>query len=85
MKQIFILIRLALIVLLFVPCTGFAGTDGAIQLNKEPRGAITLKKAVALALLNNPQLQAFSYEQRAREARALQSDLMPNPQLEIMV
>ncbi len=85
MKQIFILIRLALIVLLFVPCTGFAGTEGAIQLNREPRGAITLKKAVALALLNNPQLQAFSFEQRAREARALQSDLMPNPQLEIMV
>ena len=85
MKQIFILIRLALIVLLFVPCTGFAGTDGAIQLNKEPRGAITLKKAVALALLNNPQLQAFSFEQRAREARALRSDLMPNPQLEILV
>ena len=85
MKQIFILIRLALIVLVFVPCTGFAGTEGAIQLNKEPRGAITLKKAVALALLNNPQLQAFSFEQRAREARALQSDLMPNPQLEIMV
>ena len=64
MKQIFILIRLALIVLLFVPCTGFAGTDGAIQLNKEPRGAITLKKAVALALLNNPQLLGILFAEK---------------------
>ena len=40
---------------------------------------------MALALLNNPQLQVFSFEQRAREAHALQSDLIPNPQLEIMV
>ena len=85
MKQLFILIRLALIVLLFIPSASFPDTDGAIQLNKEPRGPITLKKAVALALVNNPQLEAFSFEQRAREARALQSDLMPNPQLEILV
>ncbi|SVA94499.1 uncharacterized protein METZ01_LOCUS147353, partial [marine metagenome] len=85
MKQLFILIRLALIVLLFIPSASFPDTDGAIQLSKEPRGPITLKKAVALALVNNPQLEAFSFEQRAREARALQSDLMPNPQLEILV
>ena len=85
MKQLFILIRLALIVLLFIPSSSFPDTDGAIQLNKEPRGPITLKKAVALALVNNPQLEAFSFKQRAREARALQSDLMPNPQLEILV
>ena len=85
MKQLFILIRLALIVLLFIPSASFPDTDGAVQLSKEPRGPITLKNAVALALVNNPQLEAFSFEQRAREARALQSDLMPNPQLEILV
>ena len=85
MKHLLIFTRFALIVLLFIPSGSFADKDGAIQLNKGPRGPITLKEAVALALLNNPQLQVFSFEQRAREARALQSGLMPNPQLDIMV
>ena len=72
MKHLLIFTRFALIVLLFIPSGSFADKDGAIQLNKGPRGPITLKEAVALALLNNPQLQVFSFGQRAREARALQ-------------
>lgn len=85
MKQKLILVKLVLSVLIFIPWASFAGTDGAIQLTKDPRGPITLKISVALALMYNPQLEAFSHEQRAREARALQSGLMPNPELEILV
>ena len=85
MKQTLILVKLVLSVLIFIPWASFAGTDGAIQLTKDPRGPITLKISVALALMYNPQLEAFSHEQRAREARALQSGLMPNPELEILV
>ncbi len=78
-----LLIRLVLFVSIFIPWVSFA--DTAIQINRESRDSITLQKAVAMALMHNPQLAVFSFEQRAREARALQSGLMPNPQLEIMV
>lgn len=67
------------------PLISFADTDGAIQLNKDPRGAITLRKAVPLALMHNPELEAFSLERRVREARALQAGLLPNPKLQFMV
>ncbi len=85
MTQPLKLLGLTLIVSVFIPWASFAGTDGSIQLNKDPRGPFTLNKAVALALVHNPQLSVFSFEQRAREARALQSGLKPNPHLEILV
>lgn len=46
---------------------------------EEPTGAITLRQALALALMKNPELQAFSWEVRAREAATLQAGLLPNP------
>jgi cobalt-zinc-cadmium efflux system outer membrane protein len=65
----------------FIPHTGFA--EPALQIKKESKEPITLKSAVVLALLHNPHLKAFSFEKRAREARILQSGLLPNPKLSI--
>jgi cobalt-zinc-cadmium efflux system outer membrane protein len=47
----------------------------------EPSGLLTFQEALALALLRNPELQAFSFELRAAEARRLQASLRPNPEL----
>jgi outer membrane protein, heavy metal efflux system len=63
------------------PYTSFA--EPTIQIKKESKEPITLKNAVVLALLHNPHLKAFSFEKRAREARILQSGLLPNPKLSI--
>ena len=48
-------------------------------------GAITLGQALEAALLKNPDLQAFSYEVRAREAETLQAGLTFNPMLNVQV
>jgi len=48
---------------------------------EEPKDALSLRQALALALLRNPELAAFSLEVRAREAKTLQSSLLPNPTL----
>lgn len=48
-----------------------------------PAGELTLRQALALALLHNPELASFSWEVRAREAQALQAGLLPNPELGI--
>jgi cobalt-zinc-cadmium efflux system outer membrane protein len=40
---------------------------------------LTLRDALALALQRSPDLASFSWETRAREARALQAGLRPNP------
>ena len=44
---------------------------------------MTLPQALALALLQNPELAAFSFEIRAAEARALQAGLYPNPEIDV--
>ena len=49
----------------------------------EPKGALILRSAIALALTHSPELKAFSYDVRAAEARTLQAGLRPNPELEI--
>ena len=46
-------------------------------------GDISYSKAVELTLLNNPALEAFSYEVRAAEAREIQAGVWQNPRLEI--
>ncbi len=51
----------------------------------EPAGAITLGQALALALMHNPELKAFSWDVRVSEARRLQASLWPNPELEVEV
>ena len=50
----------------------------------EPTGELTLRQAVALALLHNPGLAAFAWETRAREAHLLQVGRRPNPALSIL-
>lgn len=47
----------------------------------EPSGTLSLGQSLALALVNNPNLAAFSAEVRAAEARMLQASLWPNPEL----
>ena len=51
----------------------------------EPNGVITLRESLAMALLRNPELAAFSWEIRAAQARRLQAGLLPNPQLGVTV
>lgn len=46
---------------------------------EEPTGTLVLPQAMALALILNPELAAFSHEIRAREAATLQANLIPNP------
>jgi cobalt-zinc-cadmium efflux system outer membrane protein len=81
MKNFFI--WLVMIGWVFIPYTSFA--EPTIQIKKESKEPITLNNAVALALMHNPQLEAFSFEKRAREARILQSSLFPNPKLNIFL
>jgi len=50
---------------------------------EEPRETITLKQALSLALLRNPELQSFSLEIRAREAKIIQSGLPVNPEVQL--
>lgn len=46
-----------------------------------PTDSVSLRDAVALALLQSPELAAFAWETRAREARVLQASRLPNPVL----
>lgn len=50
-----------------------------------PTDGLTLRQALALALLRHPELSAFAWEVRAAEARTLQAGLRPNPALELEV
>lgn len=51
--------------------------------NPGPSRDLTLRRAVALALLNNPELKAFGWDVRSAEARIVEAGLWPNPELEI--
>ncbi len=57
----------------------FDGQDGM----SEAAGELTLREAIRLTLMNNPELKIFSYEIRAAQARQLQTGLRPNPKLNI--
>lgn len=46
---------------------------------EDPAGAITLRAALALALMQNPELAASAWAVRAQEARLLQAGRPPNP------
>ncbi|HEV8051205.1 MAG TPA: TolC family protein [Parachlamydiaceae bacterium] len=43
----------------------------------------TLSDALALTVLNNPQLNAFNYDLRANDAMILQAGIRPNPALDV--
>ena len=47
----------------------------------EPKGPLTLRQALSLAMLHNPELAGASWEVRAAEARAIQASLPPNPEI----
>jgi cobalt-zinc-cadmium efflux system outer membrane protein len=49
----------------------------------EKAGPLTIEDALALALMHNPELEAFSWEVRASEARELQAKKLPNPELDV--
>lgn len=51
---------------------------------ENPTGAVSLRDALALALLHNPALAAYAWEARALEARILQAGRFPNPTLDLM-
>ena len=48
-------------------------------------GRLSLREALAAALMRSPTLVGFGYEVRAAEARVLQAGLLPNPELEAEV
>ncbi len=58
---------------------------GRIESCPDPTRVITLRDALSLALLNNPELMGASWEIRALEARALQARALPNPELGVVV
>jgi len=71
---------------LFQPLTPPLGFDYQAAQGKLTPAEIkdlTLRRALALALGNNPELQAFSYVIRAQEARALQAGLIANPEISV--
>jgi len=47
----------------------------------EPTRILNLRESLALALLKNPELAAFSYKVRASEATIIQAGLLPNPEI----
>jgi len=67
----------------FQPPTGEEG-ERETPAFENPVGAIALRDAVALALLHSPDLAAFAWETRAREARVLQAGKIPNPSLSVL-
>ncbi len=52
---------------------------------ENPAGQISLRDALALALMHNPELATFAWELRATEARRLQAGRPPNPTLSTLV
>lgn len=56
-------------------------TDTAAPLAVTPTGELTLRDALAAALMGNPELSRFSYETRAAEARLVQAGKWQNPEV----
>ena len=50
-----------------------------------PTGPLSLREALALALMQSPELAVFSWEVRAQEARILQAGRPPNPMISALV
>jgi cobalt-zinc-cadmium efflux system outer membrane protein len=58
-----------------LPAAGRAHGEAKV----DPKAPLTLRRALAIALLQSPELEAFAVEVRAKEARMLQAGLVPNP------
>ena len=81
MKRVLITLAGFLVLGVLLPCVVLAEE----KQEKILTGAITLVQVQQTVLLKNPDLQAFSYEVRAREAETLQAGLLPNPRLNVRV
>lgn len=55
--------------------------DRTLEKINNPKGILSLDKALSLALMQNPKLAVYALEIRAREANSLQMSLLPNPEL----
>ena len=66
----------------YLPVLGESGRPD-VPAVVNPTGTLSLREALALALLHNPALAAFAWETRALEARALQAGRPPNPTLDL--
>jgi cobalt-zinc-cadmium efflux system outer membrane protein len=60
--------------------SSFQASGTALQ-PVNPSGVLTLQQALALGLMQNPELASFSWETRTAEARTLQAGLLPNPEI----
>ena len=81
MKPIFTRLVLGALLILY-PSVSFAADPSiTIKQSTGPSGMLTLRGVIAKVLLHNPELEAFSLEVRAREARALQAGLYKNPNI----
>lgn len=79
MKSVLITLAGFLMLGVLLPCVVLAEE----KQEKILTGAISLVQAQQTVLLKNTDLQAFSYEVRAREAETLQSVLLPNPRINV--
>lgn len=69
-----------------VPTYTPAARDGGRPLGpafEEPTDTIALRDAIALTLMHSPELAAYAWETRAREARTVQAGRLPNPILSL--
>ncbi len=55
------------------------------ETGQEATGILSLEESLALALMRNPLLSAFSWEIKARDAARIQAALLPNPELGLEV
>lgn len=56
-------------------------TTQPANLVPEPTGPLTMRQAMALAVLHNPELASVSWKVRMAEARRVQASLPPNPEI----
>jgi len=69
----------------FRPANDADAPARSLPLLAEPTGALSLRQALALALLRSPALAAVSYDVRLGEARLVQAGLRPNPEVSLEV
>jgi outer membrane protein, heavy metal efflux system len=68
-----------------LPVYAPSGDAAAVSPAANPTGPLSLRDAVSLALLHNPELAAFAWEIRVQEARTLQAGRPPNPVVGVLL
>ena len=82
MKPVFKRFVLIGLLMVLTPSVSFGATpEHSKNLPFAAGEVMTLREVIAQVLLHNPDLEAFSLEVRAREARALQAGLFKNPNI----